>query len=153
MKINTEKLKCYRKRLGLSSQEFAFVCNIPVGTYFSYESGGRNPKTETLNIIASKLHVSVDDLTSTDEDYIAKSKEKKGKSKEAIMKERVDIDCYLLRTKRKQLGIKAEYIAEHSDLSVSRYREYERGIGRPTREKARKICNVLNLKFYELVIE
>ena len=153
MRIDTEKLRYYRKRLGLSSQEFAFVCDIPLGTYFSYESGARNPKAENLNIIANKLHISVDDLISKDDDYLAKLKEKKGKSKEAIMKERMEIDCYLLRTRRKQLGIKAEYIAERSNLSVSRYREYERGIGRPTREKARKMCDVLNLKFYELVID
>ena len=153
MKINTEKLKCYRKRLGLSSQEFAFVCDIPVGTYFSYESGCRNPKKENLNAIAKKLNVSVDDLTSCDDDYESKLNEAKMKSKEDISKERVEIDRYLLRTRRKQLGIKAEYIAERSNLSVSRYREYERGIGRPTREKARKMCDVLNLNFYELVIE
>lgn len=153
MKINTKKLRCYRKRLGLSSQEFAFVCDIPVGTYFSYEAGLRNPKPKNLNIMASKLNVSIDDLTSGIEDYTMKSKERNGKTKEEIMKERVDIDCYLLRNRRKQLGIKAEYIAEHSNLSVSRYREYERGLGRPTREKARKMCDILNLKFYELVIE
>ena len=153
MKINTEKLKCYRKRLGLSSQEFAFVCDIPVGTYFSYESGCRNPKKENLNIIANNLHISVDDLISKDDDYESKLNEAKMKSKEDISKERMEIDCYLLRTRRKQLGIKAEYIAERSNLSVSRYREYERGIGRPTREKARKMCDVLNLNFYELVIE
>ena len=153
MKINTEKLKRYRKRLGLSSQEFAFVCDIPVGTYFSYESGCRNPKKENLNAIAKKLNVSVDDLTSCDDGYESKLNEAKMKSKEDISKERVEIDCYLLRTRRKQLGIKAEYIAERSNLSVSRYREYERGIGRPTREKARKMCDVLNLNFYELVIE
>lgn len=153
MKINTKKLKCYRKRLGLSSQEFAFACDIPLGTYFSYESGCRNPKIDNLKVIANKLNVSIDDLTSDDEDYIAKTKEKKGKSKKEIMKERVEIDCYLLRTRRKQLGIKAEYIAKIVGLSVSRYREYERGFGNPTREKARKMCNVLNLKFYELVIE
>ena len=153
MKINTEKLKRYRKRLGLSSQEFAFVCDIPVGTYFSYESGCRNPKKENLNAIAKKLNVSVDDLTSCDDGYESKLNEAKMKSKEDISKERMEIDCYLLRTRRKQLGIKAEYIAERSNLSVSRYREYERGIGRPTREKARKMCDVLNLNFYELVIE
>ena len=153
MKINTEKLKRYRKRLGLSSQEFAFVCDIPVGTYFSYESGCRNPKKENLNAIAKKLNVSADDLTSCDDGYESKLNEAKMKSKEDISKERMEIDCYLLRTRRKQLGIKAEYIAERSNLSVSRYREYERGIGRPTREKARKMCDVLNLNFYELVIE
>lgn len=153
MKINTEKLKCYRKRLGLSSQEFAFVCDIPVGTYFSYESGCRNPKKENLNAIAKKLNVSVEDLTSCDDGYESKLNEAKGKSKEDASKERVEIDCYLLRNRRKGLKISAEYVAECSGISVSRYREYERGLGRPTREKARKMCDVLNLKFYELVIE
>ena len=152
MKLNAEKLKCYRKRTGLSSQEFAFICDMPVGTYFSYESGQRNPKYENLKIIADKLNVSIDDLTSNDEDYIPDVK-KKRKSERDISKERVVLDRFLLRSRRKQLNIKAEYIAKRVGISVSRYREYEKGYGNPTRKMAREMCNVLNLKFYELVVE
>ena len=151
MKINAGKLKCYRKRTGLSSQEFAFICDIPVGTYFAYESGRRNPKFETVKVIAEKLKITVDELTSDDEEYMSEMKKRQRKTKEQISKERVSIDRYLLRSRRKQLRIKAEYMAKQVGVSVSRYREYENGYGNPTREMARRMCNALNLKFYELV--
>ena len=153
MRINVEKLKCYRKRTGLSSQEFAFVCDIPIGTYFSYESGQRNPKQETINIIAKKLGITVEDLTSVDDEFISNIKKKQGKSKDELAKERMIIDYCLLRTRRKQLGLKTKDVAKYVGLSESRYREYEQGNGRPTRAMTRKMCDILNSKFYELVIE
>lgn len=149
MKINPRKLKCYRKRTGLTSQEFAFVCDIPVGTYFSYESGQRSPKYENLKVIAEKLKVTIDELTSEDDEYFSDVK----KTKEEIAKERMQIDYYLLKNRRKRLGVKAEYMARCVGVSVSRYREYERGLGNPTRAMVRNMCNALNIKFYELVVE
>ena len=153
MKINSMKLKHYRKKAGLTSQEFAKLCNIPIGTYFSYEAGGRNPKSENLNAIAKELGVSKEELEADDKEYKLKEAEKDKRNKERISKERLQIDNYLLRTKRKQLRIRTEYMAEIVGLSISRYREYEQGKGRPTREMIRKMCNVLNLSFYDLVQE
>ena len=153
MKLNAGKLKCLRKRTGLSAQEFAFVCGIPVGTYFTYEAGRRNPKIENLQVIADRLKTTIDVLVSDDDECIIKSRVEVKKTKEQIAKERVVIDRYVLRSKRKQLRIKADYIADKVGISVSRYREYENGYGNPTRAMARIMCDVLGLKFYELVIE
>lgn len=147
------KLKHYRKKTGLTSQEFAKLCNIPIGTYFSYEAGGRNPKSENLNAIAKALGVNKEELEADDKKYKLKEAEKDKKNKERIEKERLQIDNYLLRTRRKQLRIRTEYMAEIIGLSVSRYREYEQGKGRPTRKMIRKMCNVLNLSFYDLAQE
>ena len=153
MKLNAGKLKCLRKRTGLSAQEFAFVCDIPVGTYFTYEAGRWNPNIENLQIIADKLKTTIDVLVSDDDEFIIKSRVEVKKTKEQIAKERVIIDRYVLRSKRKQLRIKADYIANRIGISVTRYREYENGYGNPTRAMARIMCDVLDLKFYELVIE
>lgn len=153
MKISSIKLKHYRKKTGLTSQEFAKICNIPIGTYFSYEAGGRNPKSENLNAISKALGVDEDELVEDGKEYKFKKAEREKKNKERIAKERVSIDNFLLRTRRKQLNIKAEYMAESIGLSVTRYREYEQGKGRPTREMVRKICNLLNLSFYDLAQE
>ena len=153
MKLNAGKLKCLRKRTGLSAQEFAFVCGIPVGTYFTYEAGRRNPKIENLQVIADRLKTTIDVLVSDDDEFIIKSRVEVKKTKEQIAKERVIIDRYVLRSKRKQLRIKADYIANKIGISVTRYREYENGYGNPTRAMARVMCDVLDLKFYELVIE
>ena len=70
MKLNAGKLKCLRKRTGLSAQEFAFVCDIPVGTYFTYEAGRRNPKIENLQVIADRLKTTIDVLVSDDDEYM-----------------------------------------------------------------------------------
>ena len=153
MKLNAGKLKCLRKRTGLSAQEFAFVCDIPVGTYFTYEAGRRNPKIENLQVIADRLKTTIDVLVSDDDEFIIKSRVEVKKTKEQIAKERVIIDRYVLRSKRKQLRIKADYIADKVGISVSRYREYENGYGNPTRAMARIMCDVLGLKFYELVVK
>ena len=153
MKLNAGKLKCLRKRTGLSAQEFAFVCDIPVGTYFTYEAGRRNPKIENLQVIADRLKTTIDVLVSDDDEFIIKSRVEVKKTKEQIAKERVIIDRYVLRSKRKQLRIKADYIADKVGISVSRYREYENGYGNPTRAMARTMCDVLGLKFYELVVK
>lgn len=153
MKLNAGKLKCLRKRTGLSAQEFAFVCGIPVGTYFTYEAGRRNPKIENLQVIADRLKTTIDVLVSDDDECIIKSRVEVKKTKEQIAKERVIIDRYVLRSKRKQLRIKADYIADKVGISVSRYREYENGYGNPTRAMARIMCDVLGLKFYELVVK
>ena len=153
MKISSTKLKHYRKKTGLTSQEFAKRCNIPIGTYFSYEAGGRNPKSENLNAIAKTLGVNVEELEADDKEYKFKKAEREKKNKERIAKERLQIDNFLLRTRRKQLNIKAEYMAESIGLSITRYREYEQGKGRPTREMVRKICDLLNLSFYDLAHE
>ena len=92
-------------------------------------------------------------IASDDDEYIIKSRVEVKKTKEQIAKERVIIDRYVLRSKRKQLRIKADYIANRIGISVTRYREYENGYGNPTRAMARIMCDVLDLKFYELVIE
>jgi transcriptional regulator with XRE-family HTH domain len=153
MKISCEKLRYYRKRSGLSSQEFAELCNIPIGTYFSYEAGSRSPKRERMNVIAEKLNVTIDDLTTSDIDYKKSLYSKGYKSKNSVLKERILIKNNLLRPRRKQLGLKTKDVAKYVGLSETRYRDYEQGYGNPTREMAGKICTILNLKFNELVIE
>ena len=92
-------------------------------------------------------------MTSVDDEFISNIKKKQGKSKDELAKERMIIDYCLLRTRRKQLGLKTKDVAKYVGLSESRYREYEQGNGRPTRAITRKMCDILNLKFYELVIE
>lgn len=151
MKLNSEKLKYYRKQMGITSQEFAGLCDIPVGTYFSYEAGTRSPKESNLLVIAEKLNKSVDDLTSSNTEYIKRQIEKGLKPQNSILKERVLIDNVLLRGRRKQLRIPARDVAKYIGLSEIRYREYEQGKGNPTREKARMMCNILNLSFDLLV--
>ena len=88
MKLNAGKLKCLRKRTGLSAQEFAFVCDIPVGTYFTYEAGRRNPKIENLQVIADRLKTTIDVLVWDDDEYIIKSRVEVKKTKEQIAKEK-----------------------------------------------------------------
>lgn len=152
MKINAENLKYYRKQTGLTSQDFAKLCDIPVGTYQSYEAGWRSPRNERLEVIASKLNVTIANLTTSDTEYIAKQIKKGCKPKNSILKERVEVDNVLLRNRRKQLGMRTNDVAKYVGVSESRYREYEQGNGKPTREMARKMCNILNLSFYHLVI-
>ncbi len=52
-----EKIKFYRELKGLTQRELAEMCDIPLGTIKSYESGGRNPKKEPLQKIAAALGV------------------------------------------------------------------------------------------------
>lgn len=153
MKISSSKLKKCRKQMGLTSQEFANLCGIPAGTYFSYEAGGRNPKSERLRIIAGNLCVSLEDITESDTDYLQNQIAKGYKSNKDIMKERVQIDTKLLKIKRKQNFKNAYELAKYIGVCISVYYTYERGTVNPTREIARKICNALNLDFYRLVIE
>lgn len=153
MKICSEKLKHYRKLTGLKSQEFAKLCNIPIGTYYSYETGGRNPKTDRLEVIAKNLGVSVYDITESNTDYLRKQISKGYKSKSDIAKERVEIDTKLLKIKRNQYYKNATDIAKRIGVCVSVYYTYERGTVKPTRLIARELCNALNLKFNRLVID
>ena len=70
MKINNERLKCYRKQARLTQEQVANGIGIPKITYQSYEQGIRSPKADTLNGIAGFLGVSVDCLLDCDEDMI-----------------------------------------------------------------------------------
>lgn len=145
MKINSKKLKHYRKKTGLKSQEFAKLCGIPIGTYFSYEAGSRSPKKERMSIIAHNLNVSIEDITESKDEYIKKQVNKD------ILKERVEIDTKLLKIKREQYFKNASELANHIDVCISAYYAYERGTINPTRLIARKLCNELNLDFDRLV--
>ena len=145
MKINSKKLKYYRKKMGLKSQEFAKLCNIPVGTYFSYEAGSRSPKKERISIIAHILNVSIDDITESNEEYI------KEQANKDILKERVEIDTKLLKIKRKQFFKNAYEFANRIGICIAAYYTYERGSVKPTRLMSRKLCNELNLDFDRLV--
>lgn len=153
MKICSEKLKHYRKLTGLKSQEFAKLCNIPIGTYYSYEAGGRSPKIDRLEVIAKKLCVSVDDITESNAKYIKNQVSKGYKSKNDILKERVEIDTKLLKLKRNQYFKNANEIAKQIGVCVSVYYTYEKGTVKPTRLIASELCNALNIKFDRLVID
>ena len=145
MKINSKKLKHYRKKTGFKSQEFAKLCGIPIGTYFSYEAGSRSPKKERMSIIANNLGVSVNDITESNDEHIKKQVNKD------ILKERVEIDIKLLKIKREQYFKNASELANCIGVCISTYYAYERGSVKPTRLIARKICNELNLDFDRLV--
>lgn len=147
MKISSEKLKHYRKKTGLKSQEFAELCGIPTGTYFSYEAGSRSPRASRMQIIANNLGVAVSDITESNSDYIKKQVTKGYKSSVDILKERVAIDTKLLKIKRKQYFKNVNELANRLGICVSVYYTYERGVVNPTRLIARKLCNELNLNY------
>ena len=151
MKISSEKLKHYRKKAGLKAQEFAELCGIPAGTYFSYEAGSRSPRASRMKIIASNLGVAVSDITESNYNYIKKQVTKGYKSNNDILKERVEIDTKLLKIKRKQYFKNVNELANRLGICVSVYYTYERGVVNPTRLIARKLCNELNLNFDRLL--
>ena len=153
MKIDCEKLKHYRKKLGITSREFAKLCNIPIGTYFSYESGGRSPREERMCTIANNLGVSVSDITESNYAFLKTQIKKGNKSKSDIEKERVEVDTNLLKIKRKQYFNSAKELAKRVGVCISVYYTFEKGTVKPTRVIARKLCNELRLDFYRLVLE
>lgn len=153
MKISAEKLRRYRKKTGLKSQEFAELCNIPIGTYFSYESGARSPKEKRMCTIAKNLGVSVYDIIESNSNYLKNQITKGYKSSNDIAKERVEIDIKLLKIKREQYFNNAVELADRIGVCISSYYTYERGTVKPTRAIVRKLCNELNLSFARLVRE
>lgn len=151
MKISSEKLKYHRRKTGKTSQEFADLCGIPVGTYFAYESGWRSPRSERIQIIADKLGVLKEDITESDTDYRMIQINKGCLSSDDILKERVEIDTNLLKVKRQQYFGNATVFAKYLGVSVATYYGYEKGKVKPTRLVIRKMCNALDLQFMRLV--
>ena len=150
MKISSEKLKYYRRKTGKTSQEFADLCSIPVGTYFAYESGWRSPRSDRMHIIADKLGVAKEDIMESDTNYKMMQIDKGRLSSDNILKERVEIDTKLLKVKRQQYFESALEFAKYLGISVSAYYGYEKGKVKPTRLVIRKMCNALDLQFVRL---
>ena len=67
-----KKLKEIREKTGLNQKEFANKCGIPSTTYNQYENGKREPDVQTLELLADKLNVSIDEI------FGRKEKNKKG---------------------------------------------------------------------------
>lgn len=57
-----DNLKRARVLAGLSRQDMADALSLTPLSYGKYEQGSREPKIDSLRLIASVLHVSVDDL-------------------------------------------------------------------------------------------
>lgn len=62
-----KKLKEIREKTGLNQKEFANVCGIPSTTYNQYENGKREPDVQTLELLANKLNVSIDEIFGREE--------------------------------------------------------------------------------------
>ena len=150
MKISSEKLKYYRRKTGKTSQEFADLCGIPVGTYFAYESGWRSPKSERMQIIADKLGVSKEDITESDAKHRTMQIYKGHLPSDDVLRERVEIDTNLLKVKRQQYFGSALAFAKYLGVSVAAYYGYEKGKVKPTRLVIRKMCNALDLQSVRL---
>lgn len=150
MKISPEKLKYYRRKTGKTSQEFADLCDVPVGTYFAYESGWRSPRSDRMQTIADKLGVSKEDITESDAEHRTMQIDKGHLSSDDILKERVEIDTRLLKVKRQQYFENATMFAKYLGVSVATYYGYEKGKVKPTRLVVRKMCNALDLQFVRL---
>ena len=61
-----ENLRKFREAQGITAKDFAAKVGLKYGTYFSYETAGKEPKLETLCKIAAALHVSIDELLGYD---------------------------------------------------------------------------------------
>lgn len=57
-----ENLRKFREAQGITAKDFAAKVGLKYGTYFSYETAGKEPKLETLCKIAAALHVTIDNL-------------------------------------------------------------------------------------------
>ena len=58
-----ENLRLYRERAGYTqAKDFAAFLGIKYTTYIAYENQGREPKYDTLCLIAATLNVSIDTL-------------------------------------------------------------------------------------------
>lgn len=68
MKINTTKLKQYRREAKLTQEDMANRLNIPKITYQTYEQGVRNPKADTLKGMAEVLGIDIDCLLLCEEE-------------------------------------------------------------------------------------
>ena len=58
-----ENLRLYRERAGYTqAKEFAAAIGLKYTTYIAYENQGKEPKYDTLRLIAATLNVSIDTL-------------------------------------------------------------------------------------------
>lgn len=62
-----KNIQKYRKEKGLTQKELASLCGIAQGTIQQYELGKREPRFDTLELIAAKLDVFIIDLLDIDE--------------------------------------------------------------------------------------
>jgi len=58
-----DRLKKFRKAKGMTQKELSVLSGISVATIRKYESGERNPKSESLNKIMKALNFTIEDLT------------------------------------------------------------------------------------------
>lgn len=65
MKFN-ERLKAYRKKAGLSQEQFASALNVKQYNVSDYEVGRSEPSIELLIKIAKILEISIDELLGND---------------------------------------------------------------------------------------
>lgn len=139
MKINCDTLKIRRKSKGYTARDFSNLCGIKEQSYYAYESGRANPKTETAKIIASKLGVSIEYL----------------QEKHLCENEKTEYKAYIrndfLKDRRKSFGFSAAYMAKEIGVTNAVYLGYEKKSKVPM-DKVQKICVVLNMKTDRLVI-
>jgi transcriptional regulator with XRE-family HTH domain len=77
MKFN-ERLKAYRKKAGLSQEQFASALNVKQYNVSDYEVGRSEPSIELLIKIAKILEISIDELLGNDNAPLSvEGKEKK----------------------------------------------------------------------------
>ena len=62
MKRFSTAIACWRKRLGMTAQEFADFVGISKNTIHNYENGHRMPQLYTAMLIAERLGTTLDDL-------------------------------------------------------------------------------------------
>lgn len=62
----SEKLKYYRKKLGLRQQDIAGLLNLERSTYSYYETGKTTPTLDTLVKLAAIFNISIDTLVESE---------------------------------------------------------------------------------------
>ena len=66
--LNIKRLIECRKKIGITKMEAAKRMQLSQPAYLRYESGERTPSIQTLNVIASVLHTSIEYLTNQTDD-------------------------------------------------------------------------------------
>ena len=64
--MNIEHLKTARKKSGLTQQEVANAIGVVQSAYKNYEQGNREPKGDTIVMLANLFHVTTDYLLGRD---------------------------------------------------------------------------------------
>ena len=64
--MNTSNLKAARKKSGMTQQEVADAIGVVQSAYKNYEQGNREPKGDTIVMLANLFHVTTDYLLGRD---------------------------------------------------------------------------------------